>query len=154
MALLIALGGYVLMSPTRDKDATTNPAKNSISVKGEEKLPEEALPYVSDVSFTLCRTWNEISRSMKSGGQSPPSPKWHPDAVHRELKRRHPRWDWTKIEAGEVAIGMDETEVVCAWGSPNRRHETNIRGRTQEQWVYRDKDRYLYFEHGLLYGWN
>lgn len=156
--IVFSLGAYLFEErmASRDRDSyTSSSGDSSHVVKAKENLPEEAMPYVSDLSLNLCITWNRYSRALKRGAEGPPSPKWNPEAVLIELKRRHPKWDWERIEAWEIALGMSGDEVICAWGYPDSVHRSNIRGRETEQWEYRSRrHRYLYFEHRFLYGWN
>ncbi len=60
----------------------------------------------------------------------------------------------TAAESRQVMIGMTPGQVRRAWGSPTTIHESSG-GR--EQWVYRDgpgSAQYVYFEDGLVDGWN
>ena len=57
-------------------------------------------------------------------------------------------------ESRQVMIGMTPGQVRRAWDSPTTIHESSG-GR--EQWVYRDgpgSAQYVYFEDGLVDGWN
>lgn len=55
-----------------------------------------------------------------------------------------------KIILGEVQIGMDTTACWYAWGSAERENKTTYEWGIKEQWVYPDRDAYLYFTDGIL----
>ena len=59
-------------------------------------------------------------------------------------------------------IGMMDNEVIKSIGRPNRINRSVGKWGTHEQWVYSDrfnkkgqplKDKYLYFENGILTSW-
>jgi len=86
--------------------------------------------------------------------------RWHPqksENVKLELTRRKLidfSW-WPLIEKSKIRIGMTKEAVRLSWGDPWRIHRTAGRWGIHEQWVY---DRfphaqYLYFENGLVTGW-
>ena len=55
-----------------------------------------------------------------------------------------------KIILGEVQIGMTSSACWLAWGSADRENKSTYSWGTTEQWVYRDKGAYLYFENDIL----
>lgn len=56
----------------------------------------------------------------------------------------------TLIANGQVVIGMTKEMCVAAWGRPTNVNTTTTASGTRDQYVYRDKNAYLYFENGKL----
>lgn len=55
-----------------------------------------------------------------------------------------------KIILGEIQLGMDKTACWYAWGSAERENKTTYEWGVREQWVYPDRNAYLYFTDGVL----
>lgn len=56
----------------------------------------------------------------------------------------------------DIMLGMQKDDVVRNWGRPDRMDVAGDPGRENERWAYR-KDgviKYIYFENGLVEGWN
>jgi hypothetical protein len=51
---------------------------------------------------------------------------------------------------GEIEPGMTQEEVLKAWGRPSDINTTESSDYYLSQWVYEDRDAYLYFEKGIL----
>ena len=49
----------------------------------------------------------------------------------------------------EPKVGMTQSEVINIWGEPTKKNVTETKYGTHEQWVYRDKDAYVYFDDGV-----
>lgn len=56
----------------------------------------------------------------------------------------------TLIAENKVAIGMTKTMCVLAWGQPTNVNTTTTANGSRDQYVYREKGAYLYFENGKL----
>lgn len=54
------------------------------------------------------------------------------------------------IVSGEVHIGMTKDACELSWGTPDKINKTTFSFGVKEQWVYREKNSYLYFEDGVL----
>ena len=52
--------------------------------------------------------------------------------------------------AGKLWIGMTREEACRAWCQPYTINTTETASGTREQWVYRYRGQYLYFDNGLL----
>jgi len=61
----------------------------------------------------------------------------------------------TKIEKVEepLKIGMTRNKVWSILGNPTTKNRTTSVYGESEQWVYRYRDLYIYFENGILTGW-
>lgn len=55
-----------------------------------------------------------------------------------------------QIIRGEIQIGMPSVACWYAWGSADKEYKSTYSWGTTEQWVYREKGVYLYFENGIL----
>ena len=53
------------------------------------------------------------------------------------------------VQSGRVAVGMNATHVLRAWGAPKKINRTLHGGRVHEQAVY-GGDRYVYIENGIV----
>lgn len=74
-------------------------------------------------------------------------------AIAEELKKRHPDWAWDKIMSRQVTVGMSMEEVMLSWGNPSKVNRSSY----GSQWIYRRgkyQAQYLYFENGILKGFN
>lgn len=56
---------------------------------------------------------------------------------------------YTKLEKGEIWIGMNEEMAILSRGLPEKRNSTVGKWGWHEQWVY-ENNLYLYFENGIL----
>ena len=54
------------------------------------------------------------------------------------------------VVSGKVHIGMSKDLCEISWGKPDRINKTTYSFGTREQWVYQDKNSYLYFEDDVL----
>jgi len=54
------------------------------------------------------------------------------------------------VVSGEVHIGMDKSLCELSWGKPDKINKTTYSFGVREQWVYTQKNAYLYFEDGVL----
>lgn len=54
------------------------------------------------------------------------------------------------VVSGEVHIGMEKELCELSWGKPDNINKTTYSFGVKEQWVYREKNAYLYFEDGKL----
>lgn len=54
------------------------------------------------------------------------------------------------VVSGEVHIGMSKDLCELSWGEPDKINKTTYSFGVKEQWVYREKNAYLYFEDGIL----
>jgi hypothetical protein len=58
-----------------------------------------------------------------------------------------------KIMANKIWLGMTDKMARESWGNPNEINRSVGSWGVHEQWVYKKKDTYLYFENGLLTSW-
>jgi hypothetical protein len=63
-----------------------------------------------------------------------------------------------RIMEGKIAVGMTDDEVRASWGEPRDINRTVTEYGVREQWVYGSytyisDNTYLYFEDGVLTGW-
>ncbi len=58
-----------------------------------------------------------------------------------------------RISGGEIWIGMTAQMARESWGKPDSINRTTSESTVREQWVYRQRDAYLYFENGVLTTW-
>ena len=58
-----------------------------------------------------------------------------------------------KILDKKIWIGMSKKMTTESWGKPNDINKTVGSWGVHEQWIYSDKDYYLYFENGILTSW-
>lgn len=68
----------------------------------------------------------------------------NPDLV-KEIK--------TAIIIGTLNIGMTPAQAAASWGKPDDINRTVTKHGTIEQWVYRGREAFVYFENGKLTGW-
>lgn len=61
-----------------------------------------------------------------------------------------PTQDDGYIQARQPRLGMDQCAAMAAFGRPNANNRSVGRWGEHEQWVYRDRRLYLYFENGKL----
>ena len=54
------------------------------------------------------------------------------------------------VVSGEVHVGMKKSLCELSWGEPDKINKTTYAFGTREQWVYRKKNSYLYFEDDVL----
>jgi hypothetical protein len=69
----------------------------------------------------------------------------------QELIVRFGQLNATRILSNRIWIGMTDGMAQESIGSPDNVNRSNYSTGTQEQWVY--KNRYLYFENGVLKSW-
>lgn len=89
-------------------------------------------------------------------GCASPKP-YQPTAADVEMEQRIKQEIDLKdnLTTDKLKIGMTSDQVLEVWPRPNKaNHTVNTRG-TRDQWVYnRGRDRiYLYFQDGVLTGW-
>ena len=56
--------------------------------------------------------------------------------------------DQALVSQGRIRAGMSRDAVWLAWGSPDRRIISNVRGRATETWVYTSFMTYPYYPYG------
>ena len=68
----------------------------------------------------------------------------------------------TNIQQGDVSLGMSQDQVHRAWGNPSQVWNAGATRSGNQKWVYAESPHYrhgvgqarvLYFESGLLSGW-
>lgn len=70
-----------------------------------------------------------------------------------DLLALYPDWSDNAIVAascGNVVIGMVANQVREAWGEPTHINKTTTRMGISEQWVYRDRNGYVYLDDGVV----
>jgi hypothetical protein len=92
---------------------------------------------------TLCR-WHVEADFFRSE----PRHRQARDIIREEMRDRHPGWDWEAIDKRQVKVGMEEFEVACSIGQPNR---INRSSHGPDQWVYNRL--YVYFRNGVVDAW-
>jgi hypothetical protein len=50
----------------------------------------------------------------------------------------------------KLQIGMTAAMVLASWGSPDHVNRTYLRNVTEEQWVYKSGQAYVYLENGIV----
>jgi hypothetical protein len=68
----------------------------------------------------------------------------------QELIRKYGQETAQRILRGEYWIGMTDAMAKESVGLPDDNNRTTYSWGIKEQWVYKDKDLYLYFEDGIL----
>jgi hypothetical protein len=71
----------------------------------------------------------------------PPTPR--PEDVRRSQIQQ-------AIAAKKVLIGMTAAQCEAAWGKPTTINRSIRENSIDEQWVYRNRDAYLYLDNGIL----
>jgi hypothetical protein len=57
---------------------------------------------------------------------------------------------WQDLEKKTLKIGMDEHQALIAWGLPTKKNRTTAGKKVSEQWIYRERDAYVYLEDGVV----
>lgn len=57
---------------------------------------------------------------------------------------------WASIDRQVVRPGMTDAQVTLSWGPPDKVNRTITAAGTSEQWIFRKRDAYLYFENHVL----
>lgn len=70
------------------------------------------------------------------------------------------------IASRSLIVGMTKAEAIAAWGSPHKVNNSVVQNAAHEQWIYGEVEttrsgyqhftakRYVYFDNGILTGWN
>ena len=82
----------------------------------------------------------------------------HPDYRYRMNLRKYGKKTAKSIYNHELFKGMKRDAALESWGFPDEMNSTDVGGRLQEQWIYRDprqkgKKRYIYITDGLVDNW-
>ncbi len=82
----------------------------------------------------------------------------HPDYRYRMNLRSYGKKTAKAIYNHELFKGMKREAALESWGFPDEMNSTDVGGRLQEQWIYRDprqkgKKRYIYITDGLVDSW-
>lgn len=70
----------------------------------------------------------------------------------RLWKKHNGDWspeDCKSIARGKIRIGMDVTQVLAAWGHPDRVNTSTYSFGRHDQWIYGDSN-YVYMENGIV----
>lgn len=77
-------------------------------------------------------------------------------------RKRIEKKDWPEniknaVAEHKIVLGMTKEQVIMAWDEPDDINKTVTTQGTREQWVYgdwsRSKPKFLYFDNGILTGW-
>ena len=71
----------------------------------------------------------------------------------KELINIYGQTNGTKISKGYIWLGMTDKMARASLGSPDDVNRTVGSWGVHEQWVYRSRDKILYFENGILTSW-
>lgn len=58
-----------------------------------------------------------------------------------------------KVQQGTMAQGMTDVQLRLSWGKPDKINKTVLPDHTNEQWVYRRHDTYVYLRDGIVTSW-
>jgi hypothetical protein len=82
----------------------------------------------------------------------------HPDYRYRMNLRKYGKKTAKAVYNHELFKGMKREAALESWGFPDEMNSTDVGGRLQEQWIYRDprqkgKKRYIYITDALVDSW-
>ncbi len=69
------------------------------------------------------------------------------------LKNKYGENIYNRLKEGDIFIGMTKEMAIISKGKPDKINRTVNSFGVQEQWVYDDLDLFLYFEDGILTGY-
>jgi len=70
-----------------------------------------------------------------------------------QLETKYGRSDGALIFNGRIWLGMTDEMARDSLGYPDDINRSVTKFGVSEQWIYRNRDRYLYFENGILESW-
>lgn len=60
------------------------------------------------------------------------------------------------VKSNQIIMGMNKSDVIKSWGSPDNINETVTKTGTSQQWIYVTPSgrQYVYLTNGVVTGWN
>ena len=138
------LGYSLIMTDKMNEVVKNSKEKVRNEKKGElEKLKKEHLDWLHSISVNEEIRRNERKKELEK-------------LKKERLNRLHYTFtdeEIRKIEDQEIWIGMTTNAAIEMFGYPSDNNRSTGSWGVHEQWVYKTKDMYLYFENGKLTSW-
>lgn len=123
--------------------------------------------YILLLIFTLCGCTAKVSpltgKSYWTGPLSLDDSQYKKEVMQYEYFENNPNLSpeiKEKILKGIISTGMTKDQVLASWQEPDRKNRSVYSNSVREQWIYDryspDKgaySEYLYFDNGVLTGW-